>query len=314
MKSLVTVDKLHVTFPGDGKPVPAVRDVSFTLHEGERIALVGESGCGKSVIAQAIMRLLPQGTEIAGSVRLHEAELFSRSEKAMEKIRGAQMGMVFQSPERALNPVYKIGKQLIAPLLVHGVCRKDEAEERVRDVLLSLGFSNPEWLMNAYPWMCSGGMCQRVLFAAVVLLGPELVIADEPTKGLDAERLGELEAMLYSVSEREGAGLLLITHDLGLAGRVADNVIVMYSGMILESGPADVILNNPDHPYTRGLIASLPQNGFTPISGMSPALTDLPSGCVFHPRCLYADERCKTEVPGLRLGSTGANHIVRCWR
>ncbi len=314
MKPLIIVEKLHVTFPGDGEPVPAVRDVSFTLHEGERIALVGESGCGKSVIAQAIMRLLPRETKITGKIRLHDTDLFSRNESAMEKIRGVHMGMVFQSPERALNPVYKIGKQLSAPLLIHGICRKDEAEERVRDVLLSLGFSNPDWLMNAYPWMCSGGMCQRVLFAAVALLGPELVIADEPTKGLDAERLGELEAMLYSVSEREGAGLLLITHDLGLAARVADNVIVMYSGMILESGPAEVILNSPDHPYTRGLIASLPQNGFTPIPGMSPALTDLPSGCVFHPRCPYADERCRTEIPGLRPGSADADHIVRCWK
>lgn len=309
-RALLRVENLHVTFPGDGEPVPAVRDVSFTLHEGERVALVGESGCGKSVIAQAVMRLLPHGTEISGSVHLNDTDIFAQSEKVMEHIRGVKMGMVFQSPERALNPVYKIGKQLIDPLVIHGICDRTAAAKRVRDVLGALGFSDPDWMMNAYPWMCSGGMCQRVLFAAVSLLKPQLVIADEPTKGLDADRLGELEQMLYSISERECSGLLLITHDLNLASRVADRVIVMYSGIILESGDAELILKNPRHPYTRGLIGSLPEHGFMPISGMSPPLTDLPPGCVFHPRCPHATERCNIETPGMSIED---GHEVRCW-
>lgn len=307
--TLLRVDDLCVTFPGAGEPVPAVRNVSFALAEGERIALVGESGCGKSVIAQAVMRLLPPETAISGSVRLNGIDIFAQSETAMEKIRGVRMGMVFQSPERALNPVYRIGKQLTDPLMIHGICDRTEAKKRVRDVLGSLGFADPEWMMKAYPWMCSGGMCQRVLFAAVLLLHPQLVIADEPTKGLDADRLGELEEMLCAVSERDGAGLLLITHDLGLAARTADRVIVMYSGLILESGPSDVVLKNPGHPYTRGLVGSLPENGFTPIPGMSPALTDLPSGCVFHPRCPHALERCRTEMPDLCMDE---EHPARC--
>ncbi|HOD86035.1 MAG TPA: ATP-binding cassette domain-containing protein, partial [Methanoculleus sp.] len=164
--TLLRVDDLCVTFPGAGEPVPAVRNVSFALAEGERIALVGESGCGKSVIAQAVMRLLPPETAISGSVRLNGIDIFAQSETAMEKIRGVQMGMVFQSPERALNPVYRIGKQLTDPLVIHGICDRTEAKKRVRDVLGSLGFTDPEWMMKAYPWMCSGGMCQRVLFAA----------------------------------------------------------------------------------------------------------------------------------------------------
>ncbi len=311
MTALLQVKDLYVTFPGDGTPVPAVRNVSFTLSCGEKVALVGESGCGKSVIAQTVMRLLPHGTEVSGSIRLGDTDIFSQREREMEKIRGAKMGMVFQSPERALNPVYKIGKQLIDPLLIHGICNRQEAEIRVKRVLTSLGFPDPEWVMQAYPWMCSGGMCQRVLFAAVSLLQPQLVIADEPTKGLDADRLGELEQMLYAVSDREDAGLLLITHDLGLASRVADRVIVMYSGMILESGPAEEVLGHPQHPYTKGLIDSLPQNGFHPIPGMSPALTDLPSGCVFHPRCPFVMDACTHELPGICMDE---NHAVRCRR
>ena len=302
--NLLEVADLSVSFPGTSGKIPAVRNISLSLAPGECLAIVGESGCGKSVIAQAVMRLLPNGTEILGNMYYQEQDLTQLSEREMEHIRGEEIAMVFQSPERALNPVIKIGRQLIQPQVLHKHCNAKDAELRAKGVLLGLGL-DPEWVMNAYPWMCSGGMCQRIVFAAVSLLHPNLVIADEPTKGLDADRLGELEAMLAAITSGGTTSLLLITHDMEVAAHLADRIVVMYCGMIVEEGATALLLADPKHPYTRGLLGSLPKNGFVPIPGMSPALTDLPKGCVFHPRCPIADEECQNSIPELQNG-------VRC--
>ena len=302
--NLLEVADLSVSFPGPSGRIRAVRNISLSLAPGECLAIVGESGCGKSVIAQAVMRLLPEGTEVLGDMYYHGQNLTHLSESEMEQIRGEEIAMVFQSPERALNPVIKIGRQLIQPQVLHKLCNAKDAEFRAKGVLQSLGL-DADWVMNAYPWMCSGGMCQRIVFAAVSLLHPYVVIADEPTKGLDAERIGELETMLSSITSSGKTSLLLITHDMEVAAHLADRILVMYCGMIVEEGAAALLLAAPKHPYTRGLLNSLPKNGFVPIPGMSPALTALPDGCVFHPRCPIADEECRKSIPKLRNG-------VRC--
>ena len=306
MTPLLSINDLSVSFPGPRGKIPAVRNVSLSLSSGECLAIVGESGCGKSVIAQSVMRLLPYGTEVLGNISYHGQDILQLGDHQMEKIRGQEIAMVFQSPERALDPVMKIGKQLIQPQMIHGLCSEKEARLRTMGVLRGLGL-DAEWIMNAYPWMCSGGMCQRIVFAAVSLLHPNLVIADEPTKGLDADRLGELEGMLSSITSGGSTGLLLITHDIDVASRLADRILVMYCGMVVEEGKTSEVLSKPAHPYTRGLLGSLPKNGFVPIPGVSPALTDLPTGCPFHPRCPDADEICRRCVPESRNG-------VRCHR
>jgi len=308
---LLSVKQLSVSFPGtNGEYIHAVRETSLEVFAGEIVAIVGESGCGKSVVAQAVMRLLPPGTGVSGSVIFDGQDILPVSEEEMEKLRGTRMAMVFQSPERALNPVLRIGRQLTDPMILHGLCGQSEAEERACATLAALGL-DAEWVMQAYPWMCSGGMCQRVLFAAVSLLQAELVIADEPTKGLDAERIGDLEEMLAEIPVGGQTGLLLITHDIGLAARLAERVLVMYCGMIVEAGRTADVLTDPVHPYTRGLLGSLPENGFHPIPGLSPALSDLPSGCAFHPRCGSADKTCSHSVPPVR---EVCGRQVRCFR
>ena len=306
MKNILEISDLSVSFPGPNGKIPAVRNLSLSLGPGECLAIVGESGCGKSVVAHAVLRLLPPGTEVLGRVSYQGQDLLHLSESEMDQIRGQEIGMVFQSPERALNPVMKIGKQLISPQVMHGLCSEKDAELRAKGVLRSLGL-DADRIMSSYPWMCSGGMCQRIVFAAVSLLHPNLVIADEPTKGLDAANVTDLEAMLSTVTAGKSTGLLLITHDMDVASRLSNRIAVMYCGMIVEEGETRSVLSSPKHPYTCGLLGSLPKNGFVPIPGISPALSDLPNGCVFHPRCAFAEETCRTDIPDLKDG-------VRCRR
>ncbi|MEA5037079.1 Oligopeptide transport ATP-binding protein OppD [bioreactor metagenome] len=304
MTDMLEITDLSVSFPGHNGRIPVVADLSLSISAGECLAVVGESGCGKSVVAQSILRLLPFGTGVLGQISYQGRDLLQLTEREMERIRGQEIAMVFQSPERALNPVMKIGKQLIMPQLIHALCSETDAKLRAEGVLRGLGL-DAGWVMNAYPWMCSGGMCQRIVFAAVSLLHPNLVIADEPTKGLDAANVKDLEAMLSTVTAGKRTGLLLITHDMDVASRLSNRIAVMYCGMIVEEGMTPDILTSPRHPYTRGLLGSLPKNGFVPIPGISPARTDLPDGCVFHPRCRFADEKCRTVLPDLIDG-------VRC--
>ncbi|WP_319378011.1 ABC transporter ATP-binding protein [uncultured Methanocorpusculum sp.] len=258
MKNILEISDLSVSFPGPNGKIPAVRNLSLSLAPGECIAIVGESGCGKSVVAQAVLRLLPSGTEVLGRISYQGQDLLHLSENEMDQIRGQEIGMVFQSPERALNPVMKIGKQLISPQVMYGLCSEKDAELRAKGVLQSLG--------------------------------------------LDAANVTDLEAMLSTVTAGKSTGLLLITHDMDVASRLSNRIAVMYCGMIVEEGETTSVLSSPKHPYTRGLLGSLPKNGFVPIPGISPALSDLPHGCVFHPRCAFADEKCRTDIPDLLDG------------
>ena len=310
--NLLQVERLSVVFKGRDGDIPALRDISLHLAHNECLAIIGESGCGKSVIAQAIMRLLPEDAEISGCVKYNGIDLFLKADEEMNHIRGKEIAMVYQSPDLALNPIYKIGRQLTDPMVMHGICSREVAYIKAKEILKKLGFNNADELMNFYPWMCSGGMCQRILFSAAYLLQPKIIIADEPTKGLDADRISDIEQMLNMACTTD-AGVLLITHDLKLAKRVAHRVMIVYAGTIVESGEVSEVFSNPLHPYTRGLIRSMPENGFHPISGISPALSELPTGCVFHPRCRQAMQNCKEKIPDLKKKENEAtNHMVRC--
>ena len=310
MSALLEVEGLSVTFRGV-QTVHAVSDVSFALGEAEILALVGESGCGKSVIAHAVAGLLPPSAEISGSIHFQGRDLLSLPEEEMVGVRGDRIGIILQNPSLALNPLHTVGRQVAEPLRVHRGEGKERALEGAARALLRLGFADPEGTAALYPSMCSGGMNQRVVTAASTVLDPPLLIADEPTKGLDRERVEEIAGFIGGIAREGGAALLLITHDLRVARSVADRVAVCYAGEIVEVGPASSVLSAPHHPYTRGLLGSTPEGGFVPIPGSSPSPISPPHGCRFHPRCPRRTDRCTRAHPAsVRIGY----HEVRCLR
>ncbi|MDI9395963.1 MAG: ABC transporter ATP-binding protein [Euryarchaeota archaeon] len=344
MNTLLEVKDLVVSFHGNetenknedkNESVTAVSCLSFSIREKETLALVGESGCGKSVVAHAIMRLLPQESRVKGVIKFRGKNLLEMNEKEMAKLRGKEISIIFQNPSLALNPVYSIGHQLAEPFKIHGQEKRRAAEERkeekrkekrkekgkkkekentilskIVEALKRVGFSNPHEYMGYYPSWCSGGMNQRFLITASTILDPFLLIADEPSKGLDRDRVSELENELKNLKEMNENALLLISHDLGFVRRLADRVAVMYAGEIIEIAGPSSLFESPHHPYTRGLLNSLPENGFVPIPGSSPPLSSLPAGCRFHPRCPIKEKRCMQEHPELKENNGRA---VRCF-
>lgn len=306
---LLEVKNLQVSFLGI-KTVTALSGISFSIGERETLALVGETGCGKSVAAHAIMRLLPPESGVKGTVELRGRNLLGLSEKEMTEIRGKEIGIIFQNPSLALNPVYSIGHQLAEPLRLHRKEKKKKALSRAAEALKNMGFANTGEIINYYPSWCSGGMNQRFLIAASTILDPALLIADEPGKGLDRSCLSELEAGLKRLKEEKKTALLLISHDLGFVRNLADRVAVMYAGEIVEIADSSGIFEEPLHPYTRGLLNSLPEKGFIPIPGFSPPLSRLPSGCRFHPRCPLRKRCCIENQPEI-IETNG--RAVRCF-
>ncbi|AKB73676.1 Oligopeptide transport system permease protein OppB [Methanosarcina lacustris Z-7289] len=347
MNALLEVKDLNVSFQGnenekrkEKESVTAVFYVSFSIREKETLALVGETGCGKSVVAHAIMRLLPPESRVKGTIEFGGKNLLELSEKEMAKLRGKEISIIFQNPSLALNPVYSIGHQLAEPLRIHGQEKrkgkewkeekeikekgwkeKEEKNEKglkmrknnfskVARVLKRMGFSNPHEYMGYYPSWCSGGMNQRFLIAASTMLDPVLLIADEPSKGLDRNRVAELEIELKRLKEKSETAILLISHDLGFVRRLADRVAVMYAGEIVEITDPSSLFERPLHPYTRALLNSLPERGFVPIPGSSPPLSSPPEGCRFHPRCPFKEKLCMQEHPELKESNGRA---VRCF-
>jgi len=309
VNSLLEVKDLEVSFQGV-KTVTALSGVSFSIGESETMALVGETGCGKSLVAHAIMRLLPPESRVKGAVEFEGKPLLELSEKEMAKIRGREIAIIFQNPSLALNPVYSIGHQLAEPLRVHRKEGKKEALLKAASTLKKMGFANVTACINYYPSWCSGGMNQRFLIAASTVLSPLLLIADEPSKGLDRKCVAELEVELKKLKVERKTALLLISHDLGFVRRLADRVAVMYAGEIVEISDSSSLFERPLHPYTRGLLNSLPEKGFIPIPGFSPPLSSPPSGCKFHPRCPLREKRCTENHPELKeLG----RRAVRCF-
>jgi oligopeptide/dipeptide ABC transporter ATP-binding protein len=292
----------------------AVNDVSFDIAAGETVGLVGESGSGKSVTALSIVRLLrPPGRVAAGEVWFKDRDLLRLDERAMQDVRGAGIGFVFQEPMTALDPVYTVGSQIIEALAVHGVAHGRAARERAIELLDAVRIPDPAARLHDYPHQMSGGMRQRVCMAIAIACGPALLIADEPTTALDVTIQAEILELLRDMRTRLGLALLLITHDLGVIAETADRVAVMYAGRIVEHGPVRDVLRNPQHPYTRGLIGSLPRADGGPlqsIEGSVPPLGALPPGCTFHPRCPSRFDACDKVVP--EAYRTAPERTVRC--
>jgi oligopeptide/dipeptide ABC transporter ATP-binding protein len=300
--SLLSVEHLTTVFDTAKGPVPAVDDVSFEIRAGETLGLVGESGSGKSVTALSIMRLVqPPGRVAGGRLLFKGRDLLTLDGREMQRVRGAEIALVFQEPMTALNPVFRVGNQIAETLLVHGRATRREARAKAIELLRAVRITDPESRIDDYPHQLSGGMRQRVLIAMALACQPSLVIADEPTTALDVTIQAEILDLLREMKSALGLSLLLITHDLGVIAETADRVAVMYAGRIVETGPVRDIFRSPGHPYTRGLLASMP--GGRPgerlraIEGSVPLLGDLPPGCAFNPRCPDRFDPCTTAPP-----------------
>ncbi len=319
MDVLLDVRDLHTQFTTSGGVVRAVDGVSWDVQAGETVALVGESGCGKSVSALSVMRLIapPAGRIVSGQIRFKGRDLLGLSEDEMRKVRGREIGMIFQEPMTSLNPVLTVGRQLTETLEIHLGMTPAQSRARAGEILGLVGISDPERRLRQYPHQFSGGMRQRIMIAMALSCNPALILADEPTTALDVTIQAQILELLKDLSRKLGAAMLLITHNLGVVARYADRVNVMYAGRIVERGTAREIYANPRHPYTLGLLRSVPRLDeprkarLDPISGQPPDLTRLPPGCAFAPRCAFVVERCRAERPELVTVATA--HTAACW-
>jgi len=318
---LLSVEGLRVGFVTEGGRVQAVDGVSFTVEPGEVVAIVGESGSGKSVTAQTIIGLTRSpNSRIEGSVRLGDKELLEAGDEELRRVRGERVGMVFQDPMTSFNPVYRIGNQIIEAIRAHrDDVSKGEAHRKAIELLDSVGIPNAERRVDDYPHEFSGGMRQRAMIAMALALEPELLIADEPTTALDVTVQAQILRLLERLNKERGLATILITHDLGVVAEIADRVLVMYAGRVVEQGTLDEIFYDPQHPYTWGLLGSLtrmdrPRPERLPqIGGAPPSLLDLPTGCSFRSRCPHEFDRCG-ELPGLDARLAEApQHRDRCW-
>jgi oligopeptide/dipeptide ABC transporter ATP-binding protein len=298
--------------------VKAVDGITYDLEEGEILGLVGESGCGKSVSALSIMRLIQRpGRTVAGEVTFAGQDLLNLSDSDMRRIRGKDIAMIFQEPMTSLNPVLTIGRQLTESLQLHLHMEKKAANERAGELLAMVGIPEGVSRLRDYPHQFSGGMRQRVMIAMALSCNPKLLIADEPTTALDVTIQAQILELVQKLGRELGTAVLVITHNLGVVARYADRVNVMYAGKIIERGTAREIYGNPKHPYTLGLLASVPRLDeprrahLEPIEGLPPDLIGLPPGCAFRPRCKYAIDRCATDTPPLMEVSDG--HTAACW-
>ena len=317
MMPLLRVTGLTTTFKLAAGPVRAVDNVSLELRRGETLGLVGESGSGKSMTAMSILRLVqPPGETIGGPVAFNgRKDLLGLSEHEMRKIRGAEIGLIFQEPMTALNPVFTIGNQIAEAILVHGRASRAAARDRAVELLAAVKIPDPEKRVRDYPHQLSGGMRQRVLIAIALACRPLLLIADEPTTALDVTIQAEILDLLREMKDKLDLALLLITHDLGVVAGHADRVAVMYAGRIVEEGPVRRIFHSPAHPYTRGLLASIPGGApgqrLAGIEGTIPNLASLPPGCAFEPRCPDRFARCTTAPPP--VFRVEPDHATRCY-
>ncbi len=300
----------------DGRIALAVDDVSFQVRTGETLGLVGESGSGKSLTALSILRLVePPGRIVAGTVRFRGSDLLTLSEREMRQVRGAEIALIFQEPMTALNPVFTIGDQIAETLLVHGKSTRAGARAKTVDLLAQVSIPDPGGRADDYPHQLSGGLRQRALIAMALACGPSLVIADEPTTALDVTIQAQILELLRQLKTRFELSLLLITHDLGVIAETADRVAVMYAGRIVEEAPVRKVFSDPKHPYTRGLLESMPGgtqgSRLRAVEGTVPGLGLLPAGCAFAPRCPDRLDICESAPPDVT--EVGPNHAVRCY-
>ncbi|EPR44742.1 oligopeptide/dipeptide ABC transporter, ATPase subunit [Desulfovibrio sp. X2] len=320
VKDLVTVFDLP---RGDGAsgtfPAPAVDGASLDLAPGETVALVGESGSGKTMVALSVLGLVPPPGRVAsGSILFSGRELAGLSAQEYQGLRGRHLAMIFQEPMTALNPVFTVGEQIAEPLRLHLGLSPRDAAARAVELLAEVGIPNPARRAKSYPHELSGGMRQRVVIAMALSCGPEVVLADEPTTALDVTIQAEILDLMAKLREERGMAVLLITHDLGVVAGTAGRVAVMYAGRVVERAGVDDLFREPLHPYTQGLLASLPSledpgARLTPIAGSVPDISALPTGCTFHPRCPRAFARCPAEIPPDFTPRGGSGRSVRCW-
>ena len=316
MSHLLTISDLTIAFTGDTGTHEVTDHLSLTLDEGEVVCLVGESGCGKSVTAMSLLGLLgPGGSVKEGSICYEDRDLLTLSEKELDQIRGKEISMIFQDPMSSLNPTFTIGYQIMEGLRIHLGLKKREAWVRAVELLARVGMKEPEQVMKSYPHTLSGGMRQRAIIAMALACNPKLLIADEPTTALDVSVQAQIMELLKRLQKESRMAVLLITHDMGVVSHMADRVLVMYAGQIVEEAEAEELFHHPSHPYTRALLAAIPTTGdsedrkLSSIPGMVPENYDTISGCRFADRCPYARQECHQRV-GLR--EISKRHTVRC--
>ena len=314
MSDILEVKNLRTAFRTEYGWVNAVDGVSFSVAPGRTLGIVGESGCGKSVTSLSIMRLIPDppGRVVGGEILYKGKDLLKFTESDMRSIRGNEISMIFQEPMTSLNPVFTIGDQIMEPLRVHQKLSRADARKKAIDMLKLVNIPSPESRVDEYPHQLSGGMRQRVMIAMALACNPQVLIADEPTTALDVTIQAQILELLRDVRERLGMALILITHDLGVVAETADDVMVMYAGKAVEQGPVAEIFARPRHPYTQGLLGSIPKTAshaqrLLAIPGMVPALHELPKGCSFQDRCPHVMDKCRAEEPTLKDG-------VSCWK
>ncbi len=309
---LLEVSKLHVTFHTDQGNFITVSDINFSIAAGEIFCLVGESGCGKSLTAKAILGLTPENSSISGDITLNGQSIL----KNANSIRGNQISMIFQEPMTALNPVLRIGHQCSEHMILHDKISKEQAQKRCITLFEQVGISAASTRLDDYPHQLSGGMRQRVMIAMALACSPQLLLADEPTTALDVTIQWQILSLMQQLSQERGMGILLITHDLGVVAQMAHSVGVMYAGQMVEYGLVKDVLKNPKHPYTQGLLHAIPSKHSMDIErlpiieGKVPLPSELPSGCRFHPRCPYVMPKCKEDEPIL---TEYHKQKVRCW-
>ncbi len=314
---LLEISDLHVDIPTARGVVKAVDGVSLRIERGETVGIVGESGCGKSMMALSVLGLVPQpGRITSGSISLDGRDLVGLSERSMRQIRGKDVGMIFQDPSAALNPTMRVGAQVGETIRAHGLSTAATARARTLDLLRGVQIPAPERRMNAYPHQFSGGMRQRVMIAMGMANSPSLIIADEPTTALDVTVQAQVIELLRQMNSETGTSILLITHNIALLARFCRRMVVMYAGQVVEEGPTRRVLDSPSHPYTAALIASVPrveqQRGkMATIDGRPPDLARKPHGCAFYSRCPYGAPKCTAEMPAMI--ETGPGQVARCW-
>ncbi|WP_152397534.1 ABC transporter ATP-binding protein [Paenibacillus guangzhouensis] len=317
MEPVLSIEKLETEFKTDAGTFKTVDGVTFYVAAGETLGVVGESGCGKSVTSLSVMGLLPKkiGRVREGAIRFHGQNLLEKSEREMRAIRGNRIAMIFQEPMTSLNPVFRIGDQLAESISLHMKLRRKDAMKRAVEMLTKVGIPNPETVVREYPHQLSGGMRQRVMIAMAMSCNPEVLIADEPTTALDVTIQAQILDLMRKLQEEEQTAIVLITHDLGVVAEMCHRVVVMYAGQVVEEADVDTLFESPTHPYTKGLLASLPQlagnqERLESIPGIVPSPLDMPKGCRFAPRCKYRMDACDEMMPELTEVAPG--HRCRC--
>ncbi|MBT2692084.1 ABC transporter ATP-binding protein [Bacillus sp. ISL-55] len=313
---LLELNNVSLSLKRDGKHVKILDGISLQVNKGETVGIVGESGCGKSMTALSVMRLLPEKAKLEGVVQLDHEDITSYSKRKMEKIRGNKMAMIFQDPLTSLNPLHTVGRQIEETLILHTDLNKEQRKRRVIELLNEVGLPRADEIASEYPHQLSGGMRQRIMIAVAMACNPSLLICDEPTTALDVTVQAQILDLMNHLKDVNEMGIIMITHDLGVVAEVCDRVIVMYAGKIVEQANVKELFINPKHPYTKGLLESIPKLGVKKaklgsIPGMVPSPDKMPKGCRFYERCSSAMEVCKGTTPP--MNSVGDDHIAACW-